>query len=165
MTKRIWLFSLICVSLLLTGVPASAEVVNAGATGLSLKVTAEVNAPRAKVFAALTERVGSWWSSSHTYSGSAANMRIEPQAGDDHRHAQRVRPDAFATAQMLVAVGFPSVFDGPTQTGSIINCQSLGKGGKEVFEIALRSDRMNDGDHGARLYRGLPQVPCPGLQA
>lgn len=81
MTKRIWLFSLVCVSLLLTSVPASAEVVNAGATGFSLKVTAEVNAPRAKVFAALTERVGSWWSSSHTYSGSAANMRIEPQAG------------------------------------------------------------------------------------
>ena len=60
---------------------ASAEVVDAGATGFSIKVNAEVNAPPSTVFRLLSEQIGRWWDSAHTFSGSAANMTIEPRVG------------------------------------------------------------------------------------
>jgi uncharacterized protein YndB with AHSA1/START domain len=61
--------------------PASAEVVDAGATGFSIKVNAEVNAPPGTVFRMLSEQIGRWWDSAHTFSGNAANMTIEPRVG------------------------------------------------------------------------------------
>jgi len=61
--------------------PASAEVVDAGATGFSIKVTSEVNATPSTVFRLLSEQIGRWWDSAHTFSGSATNMTIEPRVG------------------------------------------------------------------------------------
>lgn len=60
---------------------ASAEVVDAGATGFSIKVNSEVNAPPSTVFRMLSEQIGRWWDSAHTFSGSATNMTIEPRVG------------------------------------------------------------------------------------
>jgi len=60
---------------------ASAEVVDAGATGFSIKVSSEVNATPSTVFRLLSEQIGRWWDSAHTFSGSAANLTIEPRVG------------------------------------------------------------------------------------
>ena len=59
---------------------AGAEVVDVSAQGMHLKQVAEVKAPAAKVYDALT-RIGDWWSSAHSFSGDARNMRLEPKVG------------------------------------------------------------------------------------
>jgi uncharacterized protein YndB with AHSA1/START domain len=70
-------------AMLVLGIPAmaSAEVVDAGTTGFSIKVATEVNATQATVFRLLSEQIGRWWDSAHTFSGSASNMTIEPRVG------------------------------------------------------------------------------------
>jgi uncharacterized protein YndB with AHSA1/START domain len=64
----------------LTAQCASAEIVDIGAGGFSLRENAHVSAPPDKVYAALTEP-GRWWSSQHTFSGDAANMHLDAKAG------------------------------------------------------------------------------------
>ena len=59
---------------------AQAEVVEATASGFSVRQSVQIAAPPERVYAALVS-VGSWWSAEHTYSGSAANLRLEPKAG------------------------------------------------------------------------------------
>jgi uncharacterized protein YndB with AHSA1/START domain len=60
--------------------PASAEVLDATANGFALKISLEVNAASAELFRALSQ-VSSWWDSSHTWSGSAANLSLDDRAG------------------------------------------------------------------------------------
>jgi hypothetical protein len=43
--------------------------------------------------------------------GGHARIGIEAQPGNDHRHAQCVRPDAFAAAQRRLAIDFPGIGD------------------------------------------------------
>ena len=59
---------------------ARADVVEATATGIQVKQTAEIAAPAAKVWAALGQ-VGGWWSSQHSWSGDAKNLSLELKAG------------------------------------------------------------------------------------
>ena len=59
---------------------AHAEVVKAEAGGFSVSYKLNIAAPPAKVWAALI-RPARWWSSDHTYSGSAANLTLDPRAG------------------------------------------------------------------------------------
>lgn len=61
--------------------PASAEVVDVGPSGFSVRVAADVKALPPAVFRALTDEVGRWWNADHSYSGNAANLRIEPRPG------------------------------------------------------------------------------------
>jgi uncharacterized protein YndB with AHSA1/START domain len=72
---------LVVLSSLGSAAVASADVVDSAANGFSIRITADVNAPRAEVYRVLTEQVGRWWTPEHTYSGSAANLSIEPRAG------------------------------------------------------------------------------------
>jgi uncharacterized protein YndB with AHSA1/START domain len=58
---------------LLAACAASAEVVDAGDTGFSVKVV-QTGAARAYAAAAA---VGKWWDPAHTYSGDAANLSID----------------------------------------------------------------------------------------
>ncbi|HYD44093.1 MAG TPA: SRPBCC family protein [Phenylobacterium sp.] len=60
---------------------ARAEVVTVADHGFEVKEVAEVKAPAAKVYAALTA-IGRWWDSEHSWSGSAANMTLTPAPGD-----------------------------------------------------------------------------------
>jgi uncharacterized protein YndB with AHSA1/START domain len=57
-----------------------AEVLDASANGFAIKRTYVVSAPRAAVYRALTHPE-KWWSSSHTWSGSANNLSLSPRAG------------------------------------------------------------------------------------
>ena len=61
--------------------PAAAEVVDVGPTGFSVHIVSDVKAPPAAVFRALTEQVGRWWNAEHSFSGDAANLRIDARPG------------------------------------------------------------------------------------
>lgn len=62
------------------GSPAAAEVVSASSNGFEVRETVTVSDAPAEAFSAFG-RVGSWWDPAHTYSGSAANLSLEPQLG------------------------------------------------------------------------------------
>ena len=73
--------TLVLVCLLLGAAVASAEVVDSTAGGFTVRVTVDVAAPAARVYQTLTERIGSWWDASHTFSGNAANLSIDARPG------------------------------------------------------------------------------------
>ncbi|SNS15195.1 Uncharacterized conserved protein YndB, AHSA1/START domain [Sphingomonas laterariae] len=60
--------------------PAAAEVVAATPAGFKLARSVTVKATPAEAYAALG-RIGQWWNGEHSYSGNAANMRLDPRAG------------------------------------------------------------------------------------
>ena len=60
--------------------PARAEVTQASADSLLLAFSQPLAAAPQKVYDALP-RVRRWWSSDHTYSGSAANLSLRAEAG------------------------------------------------------------------------------------
>ena len=65
----------------LHGTTAGDALAQAPASGFSFRHEAPIQAPRADVFRALVEQVGSWWDSEHTYTGDASNMSIEARPG------------------------------------------------------------------------------------
>jgi uncharacterized protein YndB with AHSA1/START domain len=60
--------------------PAAGKVVSAVPHGFEVVETVNVAATPAQTYAALAQ-VGRWWNGAHTYSGDAANMRLEPRPG------------------------------------------------------------------------------------
>jgi uncharacterized protein YndB with AHSA1/START domain len=60
---------------------AGADVVDRSAAGFTVKTVVTVAASPERAFRALVEDVGSWWDSSHTFSGDAGNLRIAPIPG------------------------------------------------------------------------------------
>jgi len=72
-------FRLLALSLLWAS-PASAEIVRSADTGFVTRHRLTVAAPPAKVWEVLVhpER---WWDGAHTYSGSAANLSLDPRPG------------------------------------------------------------------------------------
>lgn len=93
--------------------PARAEVVSTVEGRLVIRNVAQIAAPPAKVYEALG-RIGSWWESSHTYSGNAANMtmRLEPGAcfcealpGGGVKHGEVVLAIPGQTLRVLGAFG------------------------------------------------------------
>ena len=72
--------SIMLAGLLALSVPASAEVVSAGPNGFEVREIASIVAPVPQAYAAFT-RIGSWWSGEHSYSGEAANLRLDLRAG------------------------------------------------------------------------------------
>jgi hypothetical protein len=77
--KRFWLCCSAPAALLLAA-GASAEVVSVGANGFEVRETVHVTAASDKAFAALLQPAR-WWSSDHTFSGSAANLVLDARAG------------------------------------------------------------------------------------
>ena len=57
-----------------------AEVADASAGGFTVKISLRVQAPPDEVYRRLTQNVGDWWNSEHTYSGSSHNLTIETKA-------------------------------------------------------------------------------------
>ena len=60
--------------------PAGAEVKSSSPAGFRVETTLSVAAPPAEVYAALG-RISEWWDPAHSYSGDAANLRLELRAG------------------------------------------------------------------------------------
>jgi len=59
---------------------ASAEVLNASATGFTSQHREELKASSDEVWKALVQ-LPRWWNSAHTYSGQASNLSLDAQAG------------------------------------------------------------------------------------
>lgn len=68
------------VAAMLAAGAAQAEVKAMTPQGFEVVEAATVKAPPAKVYAAIV-RVQDWWNSEHTFSGSAANLSLEPKPG------------------------------------------------------------------------------------
>lgn len=64
----------------LAAVPAYAEVHDSSAAGFAVRATATVPAPADQVWDELLDPA-EWWSGSHTFSGDAANLSLDPRAG------------------------------------------------------------------------------------
>lgn len=75
---RRWLAAVI--ALAWTCGPAVAEVTAKSATSFTSNFRVEVPAPQAVVWRAITQ-LPQWWNDQHTWSGKAANMVLELQAG------------------------------------------------------------------------------------
>ena len=60
--------------------PAPAGVIDASSNGFTIQILQHIDAPPAKVYAALISPA-KWWSSDHTFSGSAANLHLDARAG------------------------------------------------------------------------------------
>ena len=65
---------------LLMASPAGAEVVTASPNGFEIRHTVNVTTPPAAAFAAF-QKVDTWWSGEHTYSGKAANLSLSMAPG------------------------------------------------------------------------------------
>lgn len=46
-----------------------------------MKTVVDAAAPAARVYQALTDRIGSWWDKDHTFSGNAANLSLDARPG------------------------------------------------------------------------------------
>ncbi len=75
--KNCWVLAIMVVALSAIGV---AEVKDSSATGFTVKTTLAIQATPQDVYRRLI-RIGDWWGSDHTYSGSASNMSIEEKVG------------------------------------------------------------------------------------
>jgi uncharacterized protein YndB with AHSA1/START domain len=67
-------------ALLATVIAARAEVKSAASDGFLISYAKRVDAPPAKVYSALA-LIDRWWNGEHSYSGSAANLSLQLQAG------------------------------------------------------------------------------------
>jgi uncharacterized protein YndB with AHSA1/START domain len=65
---------------LVAAAPAYAEIKTASGDGFVIAHSQRIDAPAAKVFAALPA-IDQWWNSDHTYSGDAANLILKAEAG------------------------------------------------------------------------------------
>src|SRR5258708_30427805 len=74
MTTALWVLAS------MVGERAAAEVVAVAGNGFEIRETAHTAAPSDKVYAALL-LPARWWSSDHTFSGSAANFVLDAHAG------------------------------------------------------------------------------------
>ena len=67
--------------LLMSAATSARSAPQVAPNGFLVKLEANVNAPRAKVYDALIGQVGSWWNPQHTYSHDAKNLSIDPRPG------------------------------------------------------------------------------------
>jgi len=108
---------------------ASAEVVESSANSLRVRHVRTVQASPEKVWNSFL-RVSGWWNSDHTYSGSAANLRIEPHAGGCFCETL---PNGSVQHMTVV---FVSANDRMTLSGALGPMQTAGVAGALTFQIA-----------------------------
>ncbi|MFO1427516.1 MAG: hypothetical protein U1F11_11215 [Steroidobacteraceae bacterium] len=76
-------FAAVLLTALMLSLPlaAQARVVGVGAAGFAIEHSVEVRATPARAFEVMVREVDRWWNDAHTWSGHAANLRIEPRVG------------------------------------------------------------------------------------
>lgn len=72
--------SLAVAGLCLTALPVSAEVIKPTASGFTIQHVRQVNLTPQAAWARFMA-IGSWWASSHTWSGSSQNLSLSSKAG------------------------------------------------------------------------------------
>ena len=102
-------------TLLSLAAASSAEVVDAADNGFTVRNAATVSVPAGQVFGTLVNDVAGWWHPSHTFSGDAGNLRIEPRPqgcfcetlpdGGGVRHMTVVYLDPGKTLRLVGGLG------------------------------------------------------------
>jgi uncharacterized protein YndB with AHSA1/START domain len=130
--------------------PAPAAVAEADASHLLLKYTLPVKAAPARAYAAAVD-IARWWSSDHTYSGDARNLRIDARAGGcfcerlkaggvEHMRVVMARPGA-----MLRLSGGLGPLQAAAVNGTLTFEFKSGKDGSELAVSYLVSGWFNGG--------------------
>ena len=109
---------------------AHAAVVETSASSLQVRHTLTTAAKPEKVWQSLLH-VEQWWSGAHTYSGSAANLRLEPRAGGCFCETL---PDGGGVVHMTVVHLRPNAQ--LTLSGALGPLQTSGVTGAMTFLIA-----------------------------
>jgi len=73
--------TLLLVALALTASSATADVLESVPAGFTVRVSAPMAAPPARIYRALTEAISAWWDKAHTYSGDAMNLSLNATPG------------------------------------------------------------------------------------
>jgi hypothetical protein len=119
--------------------PAAAEVVSVGGNGFEVRETAHTAAAPDKVYAEMLEPAR-WWSSDHTFSGSAANLKLDARAGGcwcetlaNGGSVEHLRVIFVSPGKMLRLRGALGPFQGLTVDGVMTwSVKSAAGGGTDV---------------------------------
>jgi len=96
----------VAVLLMLPAIAVHAEVKEAGPDHFLIQNTRTIHAPADKVYAAMVD-IGHWWNGEHTFSGDAAHLSIQADAGGcfcerwDNRSVAHGRVMRATPGQML----------------------------------------------------------------
>lgn len=114
---------------------AGAEVAQVGASGFLVRHEARVAAPPERVWTALVERVGEWWSPDHTFSGDAGNLSIEARPGGCF--CERL-PGGGGVEHLRVVYVAPG--ERLRMAGALGPLQGSGLAGSATWELAAADD-------------------------
>ena len=73
----IFLKTLLALTLFQTALHAG--VADSSTSGFTIKITVDIQASATEVYRKFVQNIGDWWSSSHSWSGDAHNLTIDPK--------------------------------------------------------------------------------------
>ena len=91
----------LCLLLAAAAPAAHAEINAAASDGFLIVHSARIDAAPTRIYA-LLPAIGRWWSSSHTYSGDAANLTLDPEAGGCF--CERWKDGSIAHGRVILAL-------------------------------------------------------------
>ena len=154
MFNKVWLSSLAPAALLLAQ-SASAEVLGVGSNGFEVRETVHVAAAPDKAYAALLQP-SRWWSSDHTFSGSAANLVLDARAGGcwcenlpDGGSVEHLRVVYVAPGKTLRLRGALGPFQGLGADGAMTWVLKSGANGTDISVSYTLGGYAKDGFDGA----------------
>ncbi len=165
---RTWAAGLACIAGL-AGViaPACAETSAVSATGFIVSHRDEIKATPAETWKAIVE-LPRWWNSAHTFSGQAANMSLDAQAGgcwcerwtdaSGARHSAMHGQVAFVQSGRVLRL-FAAL--GPLQdlaVSAVLNIVTSAGTGTDAGKNFLRISYRVSGDASAALDKLAPAV-------
>src|SRR5260221_8176890 len=139
--------------------PPRGEVTESTAAGFLVRNTAAINAPPAKVYAALTDGVGRWWDPAHTFSHDAHNLTLDAKPGGCF--CERL-PDGGGVQHMHVVYASPGKLlrltgaIGPLQEAALVGTMTwnlLQAGGGTTVELIYTVGGFRPGG-----FRDIPTV-------
>ena len=155
--------------------PLRGEVIESTAAGFLVRNTAAINAPPAKVYAALTDGVGGWWDPAHTFSHDARNLSVDAKPGGCF--CERL-PDGGGVQHMSVVYASPGKLlrltgvIGPLQEAALAGTMTwnlLQAGGGTTVELiyavgGFRAGRFSRHPYGHRRGAPRPTGPAEGAR-
>lgn len=137
---------------LLASAPAAAEVRSATPAGFAVESKVTVPVPPAEAYAALG-RIGSWWNSAHSFSGNAANMRLELRVDgcfcerlpDGNGELQHGRVIYAQPGQMLRYSGGLGPLQGEASIGTLTWQLRAVEGGTEITQTYVVGGYVRQG--------------------
>jgi uncharacterized protein YndB with AHSA1/START domain len=139
--------------------PVRGDVTESTAAGFSVRNAAAINAPPAKVYDALTDKVGGWWDPAHTFSHDARNLSVDAKPGGCF--CERL-PDGGGVQHMSVVYASPGKLlrltgaIGPLQEAALAGTMTwnlLQAGGGTTVELTYTVGGFRAGG-----FRDLPMV-------